>query len=556
MEQTINEISYSEAKQKALEPAGLEFMKTCYGFTENDIKSNELGYDPDHETLIISADGKSEHNYISYDKEGKPANELSQAFAEAWPYKLGYAMGNASVEVVPCVICESYVDALSIMCAAGNTCRATAIEGKGYKDILRYIKKMKELGHTIPPLLIDYADDEDGRKRRNHIIDGLRQIGVPYKVLDHAAGFIFTRDGFKADRKAFTENLQANIKQAERICDMETADRLAKLKAHNGAEMVKGFNEQVKRSVNLPAISTGYANLDKVLKGGLRPGLYIMGAVSSMGKTTFLLQMCDQIAAQGVDVLYFSLEMATNELIAKSISRETYLHCNGYTNLAKDELGISEGSEYKKYSQEEKDLIAEAKGAYSEYSKNLYYYEGVGDYGIEDIKQIITDHITLTGHKPVVAIDYLQILQPYDMKATDKQNTDKAVLELKRLSRDKQLPVLAISSFNRDSYKEKISMAAFKESGAIEYTSDVLIGLEPQGMSDNAAHNAALMKKAMSADDKNLQLRLLKNRKGRRGDQYTAAFIYHAKYNCFTIDDGFRPAKEGETPEDFEESDE
>ena len=35
-----------------------------------------------------------------------------------------------------------------------------------------------------------------------------------------------------------------------------------------------------------PAISTGFAGLDIALGGGLYPGLYIMGAISSLGKTT------------------------------------------------------------------------------------------------------------------------------------------------------------------------------------------------------------------------------------------------------------------------------
>ena len=60
----------------------------------------------------------------------------------------------------------------------------------------------------------------------------------------------------------------------------------------------------------------------------------------------------------------------------------------------------------------------------------------------------------------------------------DKQNVDRAVFELKRLSRTYKIPVIAISSLNRGSYSSDICMAAFKESGAIEYSSDVLIGLQ------------------------------------------------------------------------------
>ena len=72
-----------------------------------------------------------------------------------------------------------------------------------------------------------------------------------------------------------------------------------------------------------------------------------------------------------------------------------------------------------------------------------------------------------TGKTPLVIVDYLQIVAPYNERATDKQNMDKAVLELKRISRDFKLPVIAVSSLNRMSYGQRISMEAFKESGAI-----------------------------------------------------------------------------------------
>ena len=51
--------------------------------------------------------------------------------------------------------------------------------------------------------------------------------------------------------------------------------------------------------------------------------------------------------------------------------------------------------------------------------------------GVEEIREKVQKHIKLTGKATVVLIDYLQIIAPADLRATDKQNTDKAVLELK-----------------------------------------------------------------------------------------------------------------------------
>lgn len=44
------------------------------------------------------------------------------------------------------------------------------------------------------------------------------------------------------------------------------------------------------------------------------------------------------------------------------------------------------------------------------------------------------------------------------------------------------IPVIALASMNRTSYSDVINMVLIKESGAIEYTSDVCIGLQIAAM--------------------------------------------------------------------------
>ena len=276
----------------------------------------------------------------------------------------------------------------------------------------------------------------------------------------------------------------------------------------------------------------------------------MVGAISSLGKTTFCLQIADQIAQSGQDVLIFSLEMARDELIAKSVSRLTLLEDmrqNGSTAHAKTTRGIMTGTRYADYSQTEKSLIQASVTAYGNYAKNIYITEGMGNVGVEDIRDKVQKHIKITGKAPVVLIDYLQIIAPADMRATDKQNTDKAVLELKRLSRDYGIPVIGISSFNRDNYTAPVNLASFKESGAIEYSSDVLIGLQYSGMdyqeseADKAREKRLReLMKSVIADGKNgkpqkIQVKILKNRNGSKGD---TLLDFYPMFNYFTVPSG------------------
>lgn len=312
----------------------------------------------------------------------------------------------------------------------------------------------------------------------------------------------------------------------------------------SASSYVQQFMDGVTASVDTPAIPTGFSAFDSILEGGLYEGLYFIGAISSLGKTTLVIQIADQIAQQGQDVILFSLEMARSEIMAKSISRITLTETieNGLPEAhAKTIRGITAGKRYLKYSDDEKRLITNSLKKYSTYADNLYIHEGIGTIGADEIRQTVERHIQYTGNTPVVVIDYLQILAPEDTRASDKQNTDSAVLKLKRLSRDFKTPIIGISSFNRDNYKKPVSMASFKESGAIEYSSDVLIGLQFAKQRDVDEHNKTKKNNEpvlvvdadaeKAKDPRKIELKILKNRNGATGG--SVDFDYHPKFNYF-----------------------
>jgi replicative DNA helicase len=290
------------------------------------------------------------------------------------------------------------------------------------------------------------------------------------------------------------------------------------------------FDKNIKSNADLNAIPTGFPALDHELEGGLYPSLYFIGAISSLGKTSFCIQLGDQVAQAGHDVLIFSLEQSKDELIAKSISRITYnLDTSPKKWNAKTVTGILNGKRYANYNETEHGIITEATRQYSEYAKGrIFIREGVGNIGVKQISESVEQHIKYTGRRPLVILDYLQILAPHDARSTDKQNTDKNVTELKRISRDHKICIIGISSFNRDNYNQSVSMSAFKESGAIEYSSDVLIGLQFKGTGEQDFD----VDKAKSEDMRELELKILKNRNGRAGrviefENYPMFNVFH-----------------------------
>ena len=93
---------------------------------------------------------------------------------------------------------------------------------------------------------------------------------------------------------------------------------------------------------------------------------------------------------------------------------------------------------------------------------------------------------------------------------------------------------------NRMIYADVISMSALKESGAIEYTADVCLGLQHANMEQiktgtstgKAEKNIRQMKEKSERD---MEIDILKNRNGKIGEELS--FSYYAMFHHFKIDE-------------------
>lgn len=458
--------------------------------------------------------------------------------------------------VNPVFVVEGELDALSIIEAGGE---AVALGSTAnYHKLVEYLNK-RDI--ATPLIIIALDNDADGKSVTEKIMQDLSS----FKKCDIIPQFDIYGEYKDANEMLIHDRaaLEEAVKNAYNIINQEQERIAEEYRKNNAANYIEEFLNGIKSSVNTPFIPTGFNELDNVLEGGLYEGLYIVGAISSLGKTTFIMQIADQVAQTGNDVLIFSLEMARSEIMAKSISRLTILDCmqsGTDAALAKTSRGITTGKRYEYYNEEEKALIQKCVDIYAGYGSRIYITEGIGNIGVEQIKEAVKTHISITGKAPVVIIDYLQILAAYDVHLTDKQNTDKAVLELKRMSRDFKIPVIGISSLNRQSYNSPIGMEAFKESGAIEYSSDVLLGMQLKGVgSDKFDVNEAKRK-----NPREVEVVILKNRNGATGDK--VSYEYYAMFNYFkelaaagreneaiiapANNDGFRQIIRGKTPFD------
>jgi len=316
------------------------------------------------------------------------------------------------------------------------------------------------------------------------------------------------------------------------FCSLQKAELALKEKPDNMKDYMSHFLAgEVRRFTGGLHRKTGFSNLDAAMEG-IYPGLYVLGAISSLGKTTFFHQMADQMAAAGEHVLFFSLEQSRLELASKSLSRLTaridFEH-------ASTSLEIRSGVWTP--------LVSEAKQTYLEtIGDRLSIIEGNLTCHLPFLEDYITRYRQKNHVQPVVILDYLQILQGDPNGSHGNRNPREAidtnVTELKRLSRTHDIPIFLVSSLNRGSYLTPVAFESFKESGGIEYTADVVWGLQLTVMHEDLFQREGLfsrkrkrIQEAKKADPRSIDLICLKNRYG--VSDYTATFHYYPKYDLF-----------------------
>ena len=425
-----------------------------------------------------------------------------------------YHLFNGRDETV--FICEGWADAVSITQAEGA---AVALNSTSNADAL--IQAIQDNGGTESTLIICMDNDDAGRTAETTLRDGLRRLGVSFITANIAGEYNDANDALRADKEKF----YAAVKEAERMSARKPDNVSDYITQRMGTDIAL-FQEEIK---------TGFTVFDDISGGGLYPGLYTFGAISSLGKTTLIHQAADQIAAGGTDVLFFSLEQSRLELVSKSISRLIALKNLG-TNVTS--LSIRKGY-----------LSQEVKDAAKEYAEmvgdHLSIIDGDFNRTVGDISDYTHQYVRRNpGVRPVVIVDYLQIIQAEPDKfgkiPPTREVIDNIVKGLKRLSRELSIPVIVISSFNRSNYLQPVDFESFKESGMIEYTADFVAGLQLQCLNEDifskkedVKAKRERIKEAKAEEPRRIELVCLKNRYGKPG--FSVFFDYYPRNDLLLV---------------------
>ncbi len=467
-----------------------------------------LGYAPEWRSPTALRSGKNpplsprliiptcQHHYIARDtrieltKNQKKFSKMNEGTPEIFNQSVLYDRNKDKIFVV-----EGAIDALSLI-----ECGADAIALNSTSNAERLIERLQERP-TRSILLLALDNDDAGRKALGTLSEGLQRLNISYVAVNICGRYKDPNEAMTSDKSSFI----GLINQAKNQASAKPDSVESYINLLMGGEIEEFQTAKERR--------TGFSNLDAE-SGGLYAGLYCVAATSSLGKTTFCHQMADQLAMMGEDVVFFSMEQSRLELVSKSIARMT-----AQQNMASAVTSLSIRKGY---------LPAYVQKAALDYrnavSDRLSIVEGNFNCNISFIGNYVRQYVQRTGCKPVVFVDYLQILQPSEENKgqSTKETVDSTVTELKRISRELNLTIFVISSVNRMNYLTPIDFESLKESGGIEYTCDVIYGLQLQCLNSDLFSNQMAkikekrkkIREEKARNPRKIELVCLKNRYG------------------------------------------
>jgi replicative DNA helicase len=244
------------------------------------------------------------------------------------------------------------------------------------------------------------------------------------------------------------------------------------------------FSESLRRAVasaeraqarggKISGVPSGFSDIDSLL-GGLQPSdLLILAGRPGMGKTALGTNMAFHAARawqadveageadpRGAPVLFFSLEMAAQQLSARILSEQTEIE------MWKIRNGKFSESEWEKFVLKMQDL------------STLPLF--IDDTGGISIAQIAARARRMKREKKIglIIIDYLQLVEPSRRQENRVQEITEVTKGLKALAKELNVPVLALSQLSRgvDARDDKRPVLSdLRESGSIEQDADVVM---------------------------------------------------------------------------------
>lgn len=212
----------------------------------------------------------------------------------------------------------------------------------------------------------------------------------------------------------------------------------------------------------IQGLNIGFEAIDKMTNGFKAGELIIIAARPSMGKTTFAMNIAENIAAySNKSVVVFSLEMPSKSLVSRSLASITEIN-----NTVLQSGNLNE-SEWREVSEKVK-----------EFSKAQIYFDESGALSSLDIRSKSKRFMKKDPKLSLIIIDYIQLMSPAEKCGNRTEDVASISRSLKALSKELNIPIIVLSQLNRSLESrpnKRPIMSDIRESGSIEQDADVIL---------------------------------------------------------------------------------
>ena len=226
-------------------------------------------------------------------------------------------------------------------------------------------------------------------------------------------------------------------------------------------EVMSELDELSKNKGKFSGIKTGFTGIDNLFDGLHKSDLIILAARPSVGKTTFAMNIVENIALQGYSCAVFSLEMSKVQLVKRMLCSVSGV------SMEKVKRGTLDKTDWLK--------LAKAR----ELLNNSKIF--IDESSVVTPEEILSKcrRIKRKHGLDLVMIDYIQLKTTKSNKKDENRQQEVSGISrmLKILAKEVDVPVLALSQLSRaiETRKGRPQLSDLRESGAIEQDADIVM---------------------------------------------------------------------------------
>ncbi len=223
-------------------------------------------------------------------------------------------------------------------------------------------------------------------------------------------------------------------------------------------------------------VPSGFSDLDSVTNGFHPAELIIIAARPGVGKTSFAMNIAQHAAMHAnIPTAVFNLEMSKEQLGTRILWSES----------------LVPGDKLRTGNLSEKDwpVLANAVGRLS---KAPLYIDDTSSITITDIRAK-AQKIQLEHGLGLIIVDYLQLMKGSKRTESRQQEISEISRDLKILSKELNVPVIALSQLSRETEKrndKRPQLSDLRESGAIEQDADIVMFLHADKQQENSQNES------------------------------------------------------------------